>query len=145
MGSVTIGIKSNNGPISRAYIHKVTKLVDRSLDEGGWRDGVLKVSGYSVFSKLGAENLADVYISSDETMSVINIYTNKTYRPSINLIIAQFMSNEIKAYDTADGNYTLYTTSSSSMIQSSKDSSYNVNSNSFIHLYIIHINSYSLL
>lgn len=127
MGSITVGIKSNNGPISKAYIGKVTKLVQRSLDEGGWSDGVLKVAGYSIFSNIGAENLAEIYISDDESMSIINIFTNKSYKTSNNLIIAQFMSNEIKAYDTEGGNYTLYTTSSSSMIQASKDSSYKVN------------------
>lgn len=126
MGSITIGIKSNNGPISKEYIGKVTKLVERSLDEGGWREGILKVAGYSIFSNLGAENLADIYISDDESMSIINIFTNRTYKDSFNLLITQFMTNEIKAYDTAGGNYTLYATSSSAMIQSSKDSSYKV-------------------
>lgn len=129
MGSVTVGIKSMHGPASKEYIGKVTRLVERSLAESGWGEGIMKVAGYSVFSRLGAETLADIYVSDDKTMSIINIFTNKSYKKSINLRVSQFMTNEIRAYDTLGGNYSLYVTSSSSMIQASKDSSYKVHNN----------------
>lgn len=108
---ISVSQKSINGTIDDTYLDEITYRVEKSVEQSGWGDAVLAVTGYSSF-KENAEDFGLIFTSSDKFMTLITVFVNNTYLPDITLKFTNYLRNEAETYDTQNGKYVLYVTSS---------------------------------
>lgn len=104
---------------------KVTKSVEKSVENGGWGEYVTEVMSYSKYKK-DTQQFAGIFMSSDYYMSTIFVLVDKTNDERAPLKITNFFSKEVLSYDTQKGRYSFLVTSLQSLVDASKQSSLNV-------------------
>ena len=112
---VSVNVKNYNGSVEESYLDEVTYRVNKSVEQSGWGDAVLSVTGYSTY-RMEAQQFGLIFTSSDSLMTVITVFVNKTYLPDITLKLTNYLKNEVDKYDTRNGKYVLYVTSSSGLL-----------------------------
>ena len=147
---VSVNMKNYNGSVEDSYLDEVTYRVNKSVEQSGWGDAVLSVTGYSTY-RMEAHQFGLIFTSSDSLMTVITVFVNKTYLPDITLKLTNYLKNEVDTYDTRNGKYVLCVTSSSGLLngvytESSKvTNSYHFQQIFHSHFIIIIIKRYATL
>ena len=131
---ISVSQKNINGTIEESYIDEVTYRVNKSVEQSGWRDAVLAVTGYASY-KEDAEDFGLIFTSSDKFMTLIAVFVNNTYLPDITMKFTNYLRNEVETYDTRNGKYVLYVTSSVGLLNGMYTESSRVNKNKNIYLF----------
>lgn len=108
---VSVSRQNINGTIEESYLDEVTYRVNKSVEQSGWGDAVLAVTGYALYRE-DAEDFGLIFTSSDKFMTLITVFVNNTYLPDITMKFTNYLRNEVETYDTRNGKYALYVTSS---------------------------------